>query len=125
VRAIRTEFVGDIDVAPLPEAFKGTVANFAQQPLQNNHESQPKHPERTADSIQEVLQLTLDGEGKTLLHMPHGAESLPNLRARAEQFLRIVKEREEFGLTMRFPKSMLSQIIQCLLGRTDHVAYLG
>jgi NAD(P)-dependent dehydrogenase (short-subunit alcohol dehydrogenase family) len=113
--ATRTEFVGNIDVAPLPEAYKGTIAEFVQQAFQNMHGTQPQDPDRTADAvIQEVLQPKVDSDGRTLLRMPLGQESLQKMKARAEEWLRTVKEREEVGLTCDFPKASSNEYLRWL-----------
>lgn len=101
--ATRTEVVKDLEVLPMPEAYKGTMADYVTQAFQAMHGTQAQDPDKTADAIvKEVLDPKLDGEGKTVLRMPLGQESITKLKSRAEELLKTVREREEVALTCDF-----------------------
>lgn len=84
----------------IPEAYKGTMADYVLQGLLASHGNQALDPKRTAEAIvKEVLHPSAD---PPLLRMPLGKESLEGMKARARGLLDTAEAFEEVALAADF-----------------------
>jgi NAD(P)-dependent dehydrogenase (short-subunit alcohol dehydrogenase family) len=93
---MRTSFVDNADVPEIPDAYKGTIAEYVLNAMVSM-ESFRQDVEKTAKAIvQEVLKPRAD---PALLRMPLGKESMGTMRARIEEYKQTADAREEVALT--------------------------
>ena len=93
---MRTSFMANIEFPTLPDAYKGTVAEYVMNAFASG-EGFNQDPERTAEVIvEEVLKPSVD---PPLLRMPLGKESLGKMKARGEEWKRVADASEEVALT--------------------------
>lgn len=89
---MRTSFIeptkaNDPTVLDMPGEYKGTMADFVLTAIVGLHGNQHLDPHKAAIAIvKEVLEPTLDKEGKPMARIPLGKESLVGMKNRAEAF---------------------------------------
>ncbi len=73
-----------LQVPNLPDAYKGTMADFVMQAVLSSHGKQMLDPRKTAEAI---VKEVLEPSSKTPpLRMPLGEESLKGMKSRAQEF---------------------------------------
>lgn len=86
----------------VPEAYKGTVADYVMQFLLNMEGKQEGDPDKTAQAIlEEVLKPSAD---PPLLRLPLGKQCVQQFKAKAEQFRLTAEAREEVAVSTDFPE---------------------
>lgn len=96
---MRTSFMANVEFPTLPDAYKGTVAEYVMNAFASM-EGFNQDPERTAEAIvQEVLKRSAT---PPLLRMPRGKESASKMKDRGEEWKRVADAREDVALTVDF-----------------------
>lgn len=89
----------------LPQAYKGTMVDHVLTGLKGLHGNQTLDPKRVAAAVvKEVLKPTLDKDGKPMLRMPLGKESLSKMKSRAEEYKKDVEVFKDISLQCDFPE---------------------
>ena len=89
-----------LQVPNLPDAYKGTMADFVMQAVLSSHGKQMLDPRKTAEAI---VKEVLEPSSKTpLLRMPLGEESLKGMKSRAQEFSETASAFEKVALAADF-----------------------
>ncbi|EOO03028.1 putative short chain oxidoreductase protein [Phaeoacremonium minimum UCRPA7] len=91
--------------AAMPETYKDTMVDHTLKGLSMLHGNQSLDPKRVAAAIvKEVLDPTLSKDGKPMLRMPLGKESIGGMRSRADEFKETAEVFETRALECDFPE---------------------
>ncbi|KAH8807336.1 putative short chain oxidoreductase/dehydrogenase [Xylogone sp. PMI_703] len=105
---MRTSFLSSTKIASLPNIppkYKGTTVEHFLNAVSGGQDFWTLDPKRVAAAIvKEVLEPTRDKEGRPMLRMPLGKESLGGIKNRAEQYRMIAETFESVALQCDFPE---------------------
>lgn len=105
---MHTSFLSPTKISSLPEIpdkYKGTMVERFLHAISGSQDFWTLDPKRVAAAIvKEVLEPTRDKEGRPMLRMPLGKESLAKLKNRAEDYRSTAETFEKVALQCDFPE---------------------